>query len=107
MIFAVSRLPEDNSSAGRMKTVASFLKNTTAYPVAFAGVGLGTTKKENTVETAFFDAGFTPARSVAAEKTGEADPAAAVFLPYQRLSASASRSLSEGLALTEFRQAKK
>ncbi len=107
MIFAASRLPEDASAAGRMKTVASFLKYTVSYPVAIAGFGLGPSHKEQTVENAFFEAGYTPSRSVAVEKTGDADPSAAVFLPYERLAADASRSLAPGLCMTVFREAKR
>ena len=59
------------------------------------------------MENAFFEAGYTPSRSVAVEKTGDADPSAAVFLPYERLAADASRSLAPGLCMTVFREAKR
>ena len=42
-----------------------------------------------------------------AETPGNADPSAAVFLPYERLAADASRSLAPGLCMTEFREAKR
>ena len=107
MIFAAAALPDDTSSGARMKSVAQFLRYTETYPVAVFGAGLKLGAKSDTTETNFFAVGFTSAYSIAAEKTGEEDPAAALFFPFDRIAVTKTETVAPGLSYTEFQEAAK
>ena len=105
LLFAAADLPDDVNSSARMRTISSFLSHTEAYPSAVYGVELHTGSKTSTAGDDFFSAGFTPAESVAAEKTGEDDPDAALFFPFRRIAVGSHAALSPGLAYDEFQEA--
>ena len=105
MVFAAARLPSDDSAGGRMRTLTSFLKNTASYPVICAGTGLSLGAKNDTAEANLFSAGYASGRALAAEKTGEDDPGAAVFFPCMRTAVQRYEGIAPGLVYTEFQKA--
>ncbi len=107
MIFSAADLPDDSSSGARMKSVAQFLRYTESYPMALFGTGLNLGSKTETVQTDFFSSGYTPARSIAAEKSGEEETGSALFFPYERVAVTKTECLAPGISYTEFQEAAK
>ncbi len=75
--------------------------------MALFGTGLNLGSKTETVQTDFFSSGYTPARSIAAEKSGEEETGSALFFPYERVAVTKTECLAPGISYTEFQEAAK
>jgi len=106
-IFAAADLPADGYASSRMRSVASFLQYAAAYPTAVFGTDVALGEKKSTAEADFFGTGFSPASSIAAEKSGEDNGASALFFPFAKTAVSAHEILLPGLTFTKWQDAAK
>ncbi len=106
-IFAAADLPVDGYASSRMRNVASFLQYAAAYPTAVFGTDVALGEKKSTAEADFFGTGFSPASSIAAEKSGEDNGTSALFFPFAKTAVSAHEILLPGLTFTKWQDAAK